>query len=70
MTQSPLLEQNAQHFVEGLEALSHSLGETPVREDPALCFTCLRWATDGPACRQIYRCDEGIAETGQPQPHF
>jgi FixJ family two-component response regulator len=59
MTQSPLLDQNDRHFVEGLEGASHSRGDAPTREnDLALCFVCLRWASDGPNCRQRYRCDE------------
>jgi hypothetical protein len=70
MTQSPLLEQNPQHFLEGLDALSYRLSEAEVREDPALCMVCLRWATEGHECREKYRCAEGYSETGQLQPHF
>jgi len=69
MSQVPVLEPE-ELFVEGLEALSHADGDAPVREDSALCMTCMRWATEGHECRKIYRCDEGIEETGQPQPHF
>lgn len=59
MTPSALLNQNDWHFVEGSEWSSHSLSDAPTREDDlALCFVCLRWASEGPSCRQRYRCDE------------
>lgn len=70
MTQSPVQDQNVQYFLRGLDELSYRLGEAPVQEESALCMVCMRWATDGPECRDKYRCEDGIAEVGQPYPHF
>ena len=35
--------------------------ELPARDDLSLCFLCLRWTTDDPACRKGIRCELQLA---------
>jgi hypothetical protein len=57
MSASPQLDP-AFSFLKGLEALCQCHDEAPTPEDPALCFVCLRWLSDGTECRTKYHCDE------------
>jgi hypothetical protein len=46
--------------LDSLEAFSQ-MGEVPVRDDMALCFVCMRWASGDGECRRGVRCEYQLA---------
>ena len=46
--------------LDGLESFSQ-MGEVPLRDDMALCFVCMRWASHDEECRRGVRCEYQLA---------
>lgn len=59
MTRAQLVDYEAQHFAEALEALEalDQSGRREVSGDLNLCFVCLQWACNNPACQAGQPCD-------------
>lgn len=62
MTPAVLEKQSLPTF-SGLDALESfsQMGEVPVRDDMALCFVCMRWASHDEECRLGVRCEYQLA---------
>ncbi len=59
MTQAQLVNSNAHLSVEGLDALEalYAGNKREPQDDLSLCFVCMQWACNNPACRSGRRCD-------------